>query len=68
MLHVLPCRLHLLPRRLSVPALIRGPVATGGEDSLRAARPEHRPVLSGAELAPYLAVCPALVVMVLFPE
>ena len=59
---MLPRRLHLLPRRLSVPALIRGPsgygwrgwppVATGGEDSLRAARPEHRVVLSGSELAP----------------
>ena len=42
-------------------------MATGGEDSLRAARPEYRAVLSGSELAPYLALCAALVVMVLFP-
>ena len=35
MLHVLPRRLHLLPRWLHLPALIRGPVATGGEDSYR---------------------------------
>ena len=50
---MLPRRLHLLPRWLHLPALIRGPVATGGEDSLRAARPEYRAVLSGSELAPY---------------